>query len=292
MMKRRATTFLSGMLAAVVLMGLGITAFAVATGRQITVYPITIHVNGQDFYPEDVTGKQVDVFAYNGTTYAPLRALAEAYGLEVEYDSVNNVANVIIPGSNEEDQTVSENGTVPTLPSGSSISSFQRVDCDAIIVNGKRYDIDDNEVSIPFFEAKSDDKKVIMMFGLIANEDGEIYGSQSDATCALIGLLENKNSQVSKVTSNIIQNFKNKIQVDIGKTTIDNNYNKFTEICFSYGGYKYYNSNPNNTVYHIDNNVGRYGSWVVVSDVLNTLGFDVHNVYIKTIGSDICLVVE
>lgn len=33
-------------------------------------------------------------FTYNGTTYAPLRALAEAYGLEVGYDAEKKMATV------------------------------------------------------------------------------------------------------------------------------------------------------------------------------------------------------
>lgn len=36
-------------------------------------------------------------FTYNGTTYAPLRALAEAYGLEVGYDAANKIATVNAP---------------------------------------------------------------------------------------------------------------------------------------------------------------------------------------------------
>lgn len=38
------------------------------------------------------------VFTYNGTTYAPLRALAEAYVLEVGHDQRTNTATVKSPG--------------------------------------------------------------------------------------------------------------------------------------------------------------------------------------------------
>jgi hypothetical protein len=41
-----------------------------------------------------VNGNSVMVFTYNGTTYAPLRALAEAYGLEVGYDSAKQLVTV------------------------------------------------------------------------------------------------------------------------------------------------------------------------------------------------------
>ena len=40
-------------------------------------------VNGEVFRPVDAKGNEVQVFRVNGATYVPLRALAEAYGLEV-----------------------------------------------------------------------------------------------------------------------------------------------------------------------------------------------------------------
>ena len=65
---------------------------------QLVVTPINIVVKGEIFKPTDVTGKSVPVFASNGTTYAPLRALAEAYGLEVGYNAERNLAYVTRPG--------------------------------------------------------------------------------------------------------------------------------------------------------------------------------------------------
>lgn len=77
---------------------LGIAAGAVG-GMTIQVDPINIQVNGQTFQPKDVNGNDVPVFAYNGTTYAPLRALAEAYGLTVGYDAEKNMATVTSGGA-------------------------------------------------------------------------------------------------------------------------------------------------------------------------------------------------
>ena len=70
------------------------TAQAMTKQTNITVTPINIEVNGEVFQPKDANGKNVPVFAYNGTTYAPLRALAEAYGLTVGYDGTKNLATV------------------------------------------------------------------------------------------------------------------------------------------------------------------------------------------------------
>ena len=47
----------------------------------------------------------MEVFTYNGTTYAPLRALAEAYGLEVGYDSQRNIAMVNSPNKDNASST-------------------------------------------------------------------------------------------------------------------------------------------------------------------------------------------
>lgn len=98
-MKKRLPTFLSGMLTAALIGGLGVTALAATGQMTITVDPVNIQVNGQTFHPKDAKGDDVPVFAYNGTTYAPLRALAEAYGLTVGYDQEANMATVGDPAT-------------------------------------------------------------------------------------------------------------------------------------------------------------------------------------------------
>jgi len=75
------------------MLGMSIPIYA-ASGQKITVDPIKVMVGGKDFLPTDANGDNVPVFAYNGTTYAPLRALAEAYGLTVGYNAEKNLATV------------------------------------------------------------------------------------------------------------------------------------------------------------------------------------------------------
>ena len=89
--------FLSGFLVGILLVGVSISALAITGTMTIEVAPINVQVNGEVFAPTDVNGKEVPVFAYGGTTYAPLRALAEAYGLEVGYDAEKNMATVTDP---------------------------------------------------------------------------------------------------------------------------------------------------------------------------------------------------
>ena len=92
-MKKRLPIFLAGAITALALIPLTLTVMAV-NGMTITVSPINIQVDGADFKPTDAKGNSVPVFTYDGTTYAPLRALAEAYGLEVGYNAEKNMATV------------------------------------------------------------------------------------------------------------------------------------------------------------------------------------------------------
>ena len=93
-MKKNVLSFISGMIAMLLLAGLPVTALAASGAIRIEVSPISVLVDGEVFQPKDAKGNDVMVFTYNGTTYAPLRALAEAYGLEVGYDGERNIATV------------------------------------------------------------------------------------------------------------------------------------------------------------------------------------------------------
>ena len=83
--------FFSGILVAALVAGLGVTAMAAT--RNITVDDnIRITLNGATFSPKDSNGNAVPMFSYNGTTYAPVRAICEAAGLKVDFDSANYTA--------------------------------------------------------------------------------------------------------------------------------------------------------------------------------------------------------
>jgi len=96
-MKRKITVLSALLLAVVLTAAITSTALASDGSMTITIHPIRILVNGETFRPTDVNGNEVMIFTVNGTTYAPLRALAEAYGLEVGYDAENNIATVNSP---------------------------------------------------------------------------------------------------------------------------------------------------------------------------------------------------
>lgn len=110
--------FLCTLLCLLLLCSLTMPAFA-AQSQTITVDPINVMVGGKVFLPTDITGKDVPVFVYNGTTYAPLRALAEAYGLTVGYSSAKKLATVHgTPSSN----FVGTKGTAQALAKRTALS--------------------------------------------------------------------------------------------------------------------------------------------------------------------------
>lgn len=83
---RTVRTFLAGVLVTLLVVGMIPPALA-AAGKTITVYPgINIYIDDQKLEPKDANGKPVEVFTYNGTTYLPVRAIAEALGKNVQWD--------------------------------------------------------------------------------------------------------------------------------------------------------------------------------------------------------------
>lgn len=93
-MKRKFSGFLSGFICACLLIGITFGAAAASQMFTIEVSPINIKVNGEVFKPANANGDPVEVFAHNGTTYVPLRALSETYGFNVGYDEKENLAYV------------------------------------------------------------------------------------------------------------------------------------------------------------------------------------------------------
>lgn len=74
----------------VVMMAFGAMAIPVVAAviqKQITVATgVNIYVDDTKLNPTDVNGNPVEVFIYNGTTYLPVRSVAEAVGKPVLWD--------------------------------------------------------------------------------------------------------------------------------------------------------------------------------------------------------------
>lgn len=89
-------SFIAGVLATVLVLGLSATAWAANYITKSLYYnDIQIYLNGKLLTPKDATGKTVDPFIIEGTTYLPIRALCEALGLEVAWD---NTLNAVVLG--------------------------------------------------------------------------------------------------------------------------------------------------------------------------------------------------
>lgn len=79
---------LSLILAVCLLLSLGITASAVEiTTRDVELYyrQVSIVIDGKQLIPTDVNGNATEPFIIDGTTYLPVRAVANALGLKVEW---------------------------------------------------------------------------------------------------------------------------------------------------------------------------------------------------------------
>ena len=89
----RRQGFLAGFFAAVLVLVLGGVALAATHSIQIDD-GIKVTINGAYFSPKDANGKDVPLFTYNGTTYAPIRALCEAAGMRLDYDGAARTARI------------------------------------------------------------------------------------------------------------------------------------------------------------------------------------------------------
>jgi hypothetical protein len=87
MKKLQVKGFVVGMLVMFLLMSV-VTAFAAARSENINVTfsGIRLVVNGVPAIPRDGAGNEVEPFIWNGTTYLPVRGVANALGQDVRWD--------------------------------------------------------------------------------------------------------------------------------------------------------------------------------------------------------------
>ena len=111
--------FGSGLVLTVLIAALCVTATATSK-RSIQVEDgIGITLNGARFTPRDAAGKQVPVFLYNGTTYVPVRAISEAMGMDVSFNSATRTVQLTGPPASRAPLPPPATISVPTGPSRS-----------------------------------------------------------------------------------------------------------------------------------------------------------------------------
>lgn len=93
-MKGQTKGFFTGIIVMVILIGLVGTCFAASQRNATLNYSgIKITLNGNALTPTDASGATVEPFTIDGTTYLPVRAIANAMGLDVAWnDSTQTVA--------------------------------------------------------------------------------------------------------------------------------------------------------------------------------------------------------
>ena len=97
MLKYKIKWSLCGFIAAVILMNGGAFGKSLTATMEVIYNDVKIMINGKDYVPKDVNGNIVEPFISDGTTYLPVRAVANAFGKEVSWDNSTNT--VIIDDS-------------------------------------------------------------------------------------------------------------------------------------------------------------------------------------------------
>lgn len=86
-------TLVSLGLVSIILVSMTIGAFAASNLQEIKAYlnkGLKVKLNGEIFIPKDASGNVYYPITYNGSTYLPVRAVGEAVGLKVGFDSTDN----------------------------------------------------------------------------------------------------------------------------------------------------------------------------------------------------------
>ena len=109
-MKGKLISYFAGVITAVTILSLPISALASDGSLTMAVTPVRVQVNGETFQPSEGF-----TFTSDGTAYAPVKELAEACGLEVGYDAEQNLVMVNAPAVSESDDFTAQ-WTVQSKP--------------------------------------------------------------------------------------------------------------------------------------------------------------------------------
>lgn len=94
-LKRRGRGVVTAALAVMLTLSLAANVFGAGTLTEVKVYlntGIKIMLNGKPFEPADSNGTKLVPITYRGSTYLPMRAVAEAAGMKVTWDGNTETA--------------------------------------------------------------------------------------------------------------------------------------------------------------------------------------------------------
>ena len=97
MKKNTLVKIIVGILSVVVLTG---GAIAATNSKNINIFfrNIKLIIDGAEYVPTDADGNVVEPFIYNGTTYLPVRAIANALGVDnanIAWDAATSTATLV-----------------------------------------------------------------------------------------------------------------------------------------------------------------------------------------------------
>lgn len=93
MRKRSIISFVAGFLCCLLAAGTGLSVSAGEQSIRVS-QDVKMEVEGEPFAPRDANGKELPIFVYEGSTYAPVRAFAEKLGGWVRYDHQERTVRV------------------------------------------------------------------------------------------------------------------------------------------------------------------------------------------------------
>ena len=109
-MKNRLQGLILGILIGALVTSGIVFAEQITQTAQLFYNDIKIDINGSKVLPKDANGNYVEPFIINGTTYLPVRAVANALGIQVDWDDNTNTVLLSYNTYN-----TNKDGYIPTI---------------------------------------------------------------------------------------------------------------------------------------------------------------------------------
>ena len=93
-MKKSFKGFIMGLIMGLVISCVCVGAVTGVVTKELHYNDIKVTLNGKEITPKDANGKVVEPFIIDGTTYLPVRAVASALGLDVNWDGETNTVKL------------------------------------------------------------------------------------------------------------------------------------------------------------------------------------------------------
>lgn len=158
-MKKLWNGFIPGFITALLLVSLVGGALAVNSYQKqatLNYSGIAITLDGKTITPTDASGNPVEPFGIDGTTYLPVRGIANVLGLDVLWDGATQTVNLTTPGLSSSGGTTS--GETALLDQAGIKIFYTGIDYDGTFgtnvkfrvenATGKTYTVQAREVSV------------------------------------------------------------------------------------------------------------------------------------------------